>query len=228
MQRIYAYSISILLIISQIGVFAQSKKSEPKIEKTNWWNGMLVQMDAASLVGSALTYKESYSLESAVQFDLNQKYFPVVEAGIAGADKITSTGNNFQTNGVFSRVGVDFNLMNKSKDSKPTNNLFMVGARIGFTAFNYNINNIEIADEYWKTTETLNYRNQFASKVWFEIVAGIKVELTKNIFVGWTVRNKNMIGQSTEGDVSPFYIPGYGNDTNPNWGFSYTIGYKIL
>jgi hypothetical protein len=63
--------------------------------------------------------------------------------------------------------------------------------------------------------------------LWFEIVAGIRVEIAKNIFMGWTARNKNLIGEDQIGIMSPWFIPGFGKTTGSAWTVNYAIGYKF-
>lgn len=227
MRSTYKYIISLLLLSIVIGVRAQEKKESSELAKTILLNGVIVQADIASLVGSFLSKGETYSTEGSVQVDLKHKYYPVVELGFGGANKLSVDNIGFKTNGLFGRIGVDINLLKQKKDAKPSNNLFLAGARIGFTNFSYDVTNVSITDNYWGGTEIFNYPNQSATKVWFEIVAGVRVEVFKNIFMGWTVRNKNLLNQDKEGKISSWYIPGFGINASGNWGFSYTLGYRF-
>jgi hypothetical protein len=210
-----------------IGVGAQEKKKGSEFTKTLLLNGITVQADIASIVGSILSKGETYSTEGSVQIDLKHKYYPVVELGFGGANKLSADNVGFKANGLFGRIGVDINLLKQKKDAKPSNNLFLAGARIGVSNLSYDVTNVSITDNYWGGTEILNYQNQSATKVWFEIVAGVRVEVFKNIFMGWTVRNKNLLNQDTEGKISSWYIPGFGISTSSTWGFSYTLGYRF-
>jgi len=241
MQSIYKYIISLLVCLAIYPVQAQEKngpalekqvqeqkkKGEPELPEVKFFNGFTVQVDVASLVTTALKLGDSYSMEGAIQFDLKKKYYPVFELGIAGADKFSTDNAEFKTNGLFGRIGIDMNMVKKKKDSKPTSNLFLAGVRFGMSHFAYDITNIQIPDEYWGGTETINYTNQISTKVWFEVVAGVRVEIVKNIFMGWTVRNKNLLGTDISGAVFPAYIPGYGLNTSNNWSLNYTIGYHF-
>ena len=207
---------------------AQAKKplKAPEINYAPFFNGITVQADVAS-VASSLMSKETYSYEGAVQADFKHKLFPIFELGFAGADKLSSDNIGFKTNGLFGRLGVDLNLLTPKKDSKPTNNLFLVGLRFGMTNFKYDLSNVTITDNYWGGTQTVPYKNISTTKVWYEIVAGVKVEVFKNIFMGWTIRSKTLLNQDAQGNASPWYIPGYGINNSNNWGFNYTIGYKF-
>lgn len=227
MQNIYKYTISVLLCFVVFSVQAQQPKTEEKKADVAWWKGMLVQVDIASPMVSFLSKGESYSYEAGAQISLKQKYYPIVELGFAGVNKLTADAIGFETNGLFTKFGVDFNLIKQKENSKPTNNLFLAGVRLGMSNFNYDISNVIITDDYWGGTETLPYNNLNATKVWFEVIAGVRVEVVKNIYMGWTIRNKNQLTADAEGNVSPWYIPGFGNNTSNNWGFNYIIGYKF-
>lgn len=196
--------------------------------KTPLYNGFTIQADIASAVTSALGNGETYSYEAGIQVDLKHKYYPILELGIAGANKTTADNIGFNTNAPFGRIGVDFNILKKKPDSKPTNNLFLVGLRLGMSNFKYKITNATISNDYWGGAEVVDYSNIPAStKVWWEIIAGVRVEILKNVYMGWTVRTKNLLTQDTEGEVAPWYIPGYGISASGNWGVNYTIGYHF-
>jgi len=192
------------------------------------YNGFTIQGDIASLATSALSKGETYSYEAALQVDLKHKYYPILELGVAGANKTTADLIGFTTNAPFGRIGVDFNILKKKKDSKPTNNMFLVGLRVGMSNFKYKITNVTISNDYWGGNEVVDYSNIPATtKVWWEITAGVRVEVIKNIYMGWTVRTKNLLTQDTEGQVAPWYIPGFGISASGNWGLNYAIGYHF-
>lgn len=231
LKNISNYIISILLCLTvcTVQAYAQKKTSEPAdTARVALFNGFMIQADIASAVASALSNGESYSYEAGLQFDFKHKYYPIVELGVAGANKTTADNIGFTTNAPFGRIGVDFNILKKKKDSKPTNNLFLVGLRLGMSNFKYKITNVTINNDYWGGSEVVDYSNiPAATKVWWELAAGVRVEVIKNIYMGWTVRTKNLLSQDAEGQVSPWYVPGYGISASGNWGVNYTIGYHF-
>ena len=229
MHQICKYFISILLWFSIYTVNAQNQNSKDsvKTEKINLINGLKIELDVSPVITSILTKGDSYSFEGAVQTTLFQKYYPVVEFGFAGADKTSTENVNFSTNGGFLRLGTDFSAMKQKAGSNKQNNLFMIGGRLGFSHFNYDLKNIEIQDEYWEERKTYNFSNLKSTKLWFEIAAGIRVEIIKNIYMGWTIRNKRMLTNDAEGKISPWYVPGFGVNSTSSWGFNYAVGYKF-
>lgn len=227
MQKIFVYISSLFLCLLTLTVEAQKSKKAPEKDNTPLFNGLTIQADAASLVSSLLSNGETYSYEAGVQVDLKHKFYPIFELGYGGANKTSNNDINFKTNGLFGRIGVDINLLTPKKDKKPTTNLFLAGIRLGMSGSPYSVTNVVITDNYWGRSEILNFPNQTSTKIWYEIVAGVRVEVTKNIFMGWTIRSKNMLSQDVTGNVTPWYIPGFGINTAGNWGLNYTIGYKL-
>lgn len=229
MRRILVFISSFLLCLIVSTTIAQKKKQiiVPP-DSTKLLNGFAIHIDVAPLVTSSLINNSTYSTEGGIQMDLRHRIFPTFEMGMAGANKLTPDNVGYKTNGVFERIGVDFNLQKKKKDTKPTNNLFLAGIRIGMSNFKYNVTNLNITDAYWGGTEPVNYLNQPASKIWYEIVAGVQVEVFRNFYMGWTVRDKNLISTDVPGEVAPWYIPGFGLNNGTSWEFNYTVGYHFF
>ena len=227
MQRISNY-IAITIIVLIINSFSVRAQQAEKVDTIPWWNGFRVELDIAAPIFSAIGLSESYTSEGAVQFNLKHKYFPVVELGVSGIrNKASVNGAKFSTDGMFGRIGADVNLL-KYKPGKPfANNLFLVGGRVGMSSFSYDLMNITITDDYWGTTEVRNFSNTPATKWWIEVVVGMRVEIVRNVFLGWNVRMKSLLGTNTEGKIYPYFVPGYGVSQSSNWAFNYTVGYKF-
>jgi len=81
--------------------------------------------------------------------------------------------------------------------------------------------------DYWGDESRCNFNHIAASNAWFEIVAGIRVEIVPKLYMGWTIRNKNRFGEPTPGEFHSYYIPGYGKNKSSNWGVNYAIGYMF-
>lgn len=226
MRKIYIFIISCFIYFTPSSLIAQATKlPEPK---TPLINGITVQLDIASVMSTLVKpASDAYSFEGAVSVNLLNKYFPILEVGFAGSDKYSNNDIHYKTNAPFTRIGIDFNLAKKKPDSKPTNNMFMGGIRLGLCNYLYDVKNVIISNNYWGDTEILNYNNLSATKIWYELVAGVKVEVIKNIYMGWTIRNKHLINKDKEGDITSWYIPGFGKNTASVWGFNYSIGYRF-
>ena len=229
MRSIFVYLISSILLCLSVSTTMAQKKKQIAIpaDSTRWLNGFTVNVDVASLVTSTFINNGIYSSEAGIQLDLKHKFFPTIEVGVAGASKISNENINFKTNGLFERFGVDFNLRKKKPDSKPTNNLFTAGIRLGMSNFSYDVTNVTITDNYWGGSTIINYPTQNISKIWYEFVVGVQVEVINNFYLGWNLRIRNMISKDITGEVSPWYVPGFGKNVGSNYGFNYTLGYHF-
>lgn len=229
MQKTYKYIIfSLLFVFGFSQAYGQTKPLQRDTVKARFFNGVRLDVDLVPFATKFLSTNETFSYELALQTDLKHKYFPVVEVGYGGADKISSSNIGYKTSAVFGRVGLDFNIMKEKKSVKPTNNLFIAGVRVGFSNFKYNITNVTIANDYWGENLNMNYVSIPASKVWIEFVAGMRVEIFKNVFLGWTVKNKSISSEEVSGKFTPWYIPGFGKNTgSANWEVNYSVGYKF-
>ena len=204
----------------------QSKKDTTTIPV---WQGINIEIDIEPFIENAFTNNSTrnvYSYQGNVQANLKNSYLPVVEIGMGGATRNLTNNTTFRGEGMFGKLGVDFNLLKPKPGTKINNNYFLAGARIGMSQFNYTTDNLTIEDNYWGGTETINY-SMPATKIWFEIVAGVRVEFFKNLYLGWNVRNKHLLNNGKYGAVTPWYIPGYGRGETSAWGFSYTVGYHF-
>lgn len=231
-KNILKYISSLILCAYAFTAHAQKKIIESADTiKSPLYYGFTIQGDVASVVTSLLPNSQTYSFEGGVQVDLKHKYYPIVEVGFGGADKTTAENIGFKTDAPFGRIGIDFNLLKTKKNSKRTNNLFLAGVRIGMSNFKYDITNISISNDYWgaksNKTEMLEYLNTPSKKIWWEFVAGVRVEVVKNIYMGWTIRTKSLMSKDIEGEISPWYIPGFGINRTSNWGFNYSLGYHF-
>ncbi len=225
-QHIYRFLISFVLAVSVNGIFAQQQKDTIEA-KVPLFQGIRLDIDISPVITTLISKGETYSFEGAVQTKLLGKYFPIVEAGFAGANKSSWDNIHFKTNGAFVRVGTDFNVLKQKNTEKKYTNYFLLGARLGFTTFGYDLQNIVVTDYYFNETKTFNFDNQIAAKVWFEIAASVRVEIFKNIYLGWTIRNKNMLTNDKEGKISPSFVPGFGVNNTSNWGVNYALGYRF-
>ncbi|MDD2996661.1 MAG: DUF6048 family protein [Paludibacter sp.] len=208
-------------------VSAQKQKQDSTKVSEKLFRNFRIEADMVPLAMLAFGNTESYSFEGAVQATFLRKYYPVFEAGFAGAEKTAYNNIHFKTAGPFARIGLDFDVMKPKPGKKPTNNHFLAGVRIGYSAYSYQLNNVSVTQDYWNETITRNYTNIEAQNAWFEIVAGIRVEIIPKLYMGWSVRNKNRFGETTPGEFHSYYIPGFGKNKSSNWGVNYSIGYMF-
>jgi len=214
-------------------VSTKSQKQEPEKKDTlnvPLWQGFMLEYDVEPLIEAAFLQNSNYTFhtyQGNLQVNLKNKYFPVVEFGMSGAERTTTVdGNHFKADGMFGKIGMDFSLLKPKPGTKIIKNFFLAGVRVGMSHFNYTIDNLTVTDNYWGGTEPLAF-TQPTTKFWFEIVAGVRVSVFKNIYLGWNIRNKHLLNAGDYGSVQPWNIPGYGIGNTSAWGFSYIIGYHF-
>ena len=232
-QITYIVSLFVCLLVLQNGLAQQTKKAPAKPAKNKEplvLNGFRVETDLGQIV-SSLAFKNNIttSMQVGVSASLSNKLYPTIEMGQSSTLKLMADQSSFTAKGFYEKIGVDFRINKALENGKPTNNLMLLGLRLGFSSFNYSINHLPVVDEYWGGSSLTNYDNLRTNKVWYEIMAGIRVEILKNTYVGWNVRYKSLLSKKSTGEIYPWYIPGYGTNINstPNWEFNYTVGYYI-
>ena len=95
-----------------------------------------------------------------------------------------------------------------------------------FSFFTYDIDNILVESPYWGESEKLQITGQKSWAHWGELLGGLRVQVYKNFYMGWTVRYRLMFSHKKNTYSQPWYIPGFGTDSSP-FGFTYTVGYRF-
>lgn len=161
--------------------------------------------------------------------------FPTVELGIGSARK-TPDGNNYTYKGwpaFYAKIGADYNFLYKSN---PQYQLF-VGLRCGFSSFRYSLEDVTFRNDYWQQTQTESFNSLSSTAVYGEALLGLKVNLWKNLSMGWSARYRFMFsnpptrmkadsGAPFGGEFHPWYIPGYGPRTS-HFGFTFSLIYTL-
>lgn len=198
---------------------------EPEIEGYLFplLNGLMVNVNI--LDGVTHLFGQSYgNYEITAELDLHNRFFPVWEVGIGYADNTPDDLNFTYRNkpALYNRVGMNYNFgYNKEEMS-----YFYIGLRYGFTFFSYDIDNISIDNAYWEESESLRIAGQKSWAHWGELLGGLRVQVYKNFYMGWTARYRLMFGYKKNSYSEPWYIPGFGPKGSP-FGFTYTVGYRF-
>lgn len=165
------------------------------------------------------------TLEGALRLNLKNTFFPIVEAGYAICDSEDgNTSIRYKTQAPYLRAGIDINMLrNKFQDNR-----LYLGARYGISRYNFDIISPPLTDPIWGEAEASNVTDIATTSHWFEIVAGVEVQLWRNIHMGWSIRYKKDIHSTHNRYASPYYIPGYGTTTHSSaWGFTYNLIFDL-
>lgn len=218
MMAIYKYIFSLVtFFILVTPLFSQD--TEP--EKEPWKiTGIKAGMDIGRF-SSYLFKPEQTSYAGSIDIGFNNKYYAVFEYGYSEINLEKDT-YNYYSNGTFWKVGLDYNMLKKY----PTDFLG-VGFRFAQTSFEHFADDITISYDHWGnyTTSTPVVSH---NAIWLEASLGVKGELFKNVYFGWSALIKVRVNGGKDSVFQPYDIPGFGNAANTiNLGANYFIYYQI-
>ncbi len=163
---------------------------------------------------------ERFSYEGSLDINFGHKYFAVAEAGYSNTN-LKKDNYDYYSDGYFIKLGLDYNMLEKY----PTDFLG-VGFRLGAASFNHSAENVIVENDLWGNIP-INIDSESVDTYWLEGSFGLKAELLKNIYFGWSALIKIRLSGGSP-SFQPYDIPGYGNGINSiNLGANYYIYYQI-
>jgi hypothetical protein len=180
-------------------------------------------------------FSDEYNgFEFVTDLRIRKKMFLALEIGNETITK-QSEQVNFTTRGSYYKVGFDYNMY---ENWKGMNNHVHLGVRIASSNHSHILNAYTLLDRtpFWPnfdeavntgfaTGERSNLNAQ-----WFEVVAGFKVELLSNIYMGLSLRLSRLLNYEKPENFDAVYIPGFNQKTDENKfgaSFNYTLTYNI-
>ena len=213
-----------LLVATSFGQKEPEKKIKPK-RTDNYirMRGLRFGTDLTRPFQDLWIKGNRYGYEFSADMELWPNLFPTFETGY-DVMKIQTQYVDYSSHGAYSRIGIDYNLLEaQNKDDK---DIFYIGLRYGFTLANQQVNQYLI-DYYWGQT-TGSYPSQSYFGHWGEIVLGIKGEILRNLYMGWSVRGKIKFSHADLGMPPIYFIPGYGKAAKGfTLDFTYSVYYNI-
>jgi hypothetical protein len=227
MKHTSKFTFSIALILLSFLVNAQQKKTDsipPKIEKF----GIRFGADLFKLTRSF--YDKNYKgIEFVGDYRITKNYYLAAELG--NENKTTEDDRlNSTAKGTYIKVGFDYNSYENWLDMR---NMVFVGLRYGASTFSQQLNSYKLynTSTYFPEAPTVVSGEKFngLSAQWFEVVVGMKAEVLKNIYVGFTVRMNRMLTNTKPENFDNLYIPGFNRTYNGDFGvgFNYTVSYFL-
>ncbi len=191
--------------------------------KTNNESGLSVGVNIAPLIILAFE-PERKGVEFIGRYFFKRNWFFIGEMGFENVI-FEKDPYDYKSNGGFVRLGIDYNFFMVEEPGNNDNITF--GLRYGIGTQSHESPRYTIKDSYWG-----DYTGEFGlsnvTSHWLEMVAGIRTEVLKNFYMGWTIRMKTLILVHLDNDLEPYTVPGYGRgDNNINVGFTYTLEYYI-
>ncbi len=221
MIRISGFTISLLLLILTGPAVSAQVHDDPAsgIEDDRYYDGLRLGLNL-SLPLWQFVVPEIYGAELVGDFKVGPEYFGVAEAGYS-VRKLDEPSYRLHEKGVYLRIGGDKSFY------KYNNDIFGVGARLGFSLRDRSAADIFVEQDYWgdysgALDSGLSFRQ------WAEVVLVIKAELSSNLFLGWNLRGKVLLFDRGDSHMADRFIPGFGaGDTKSTVGFDFYIYYRF-
>ncbi len=202
----YIYFISLFCCVG-MQAFAQDSPKEDGVELAEQPRRKIIRIgvDPTRSALSLLQPATRGGVEFAVDTEVLKRLYAVGELGYTFATYEPENLYDYSTQGVFGRVGFDYNFL-EPVDAND-HDAFFFGLRMAGTRFNQSVTNIVYENVFGKTT--VDFPEDHVSAYWSEITVGVKVEAFKNFWIGWTGRGKVMFS-TPKAQMDPYIIPGYG------------------
>lgn len=201
-----------------------STKAAPKKDQKTplTLQGIYLSTDVFGYIYPIFVKDKYYSSEVSLTANLGNRFFPVVEVGFGYTDIVSQLYEvGYQTRAPFYRIGMDYNM--QYKNGLP--NYIYLGGRIGYTTFDYTVNAPALIDPVWGDEAPIQFTDVPCQTLWAEAVGGIRAEILKNLYMGWSLRYKYPLHKGAIVHGGPWYIPGFGASSKAAFGATYTISY---
>ncbi len=218
MKQIFCFIISCIILLCTVKAYNQ--------EGTLKRGGLRVGTDLSKFV-LPLFYPETKGYEFLADLQILDNIFIAGEYGRSKTILDTDSYNfSYKLSGSYFKLGLNKNIL--KPDDVTRDDVVFYGARYSFSVFRHKATDISITDEHWDEvtgveTEEISLKCHF-----IDITAGVKTELFKNIYMGWTVRVMIRLYLESDNIMDPYFIPGFGKgDKKASIGFNYSIYYRI-
>lgn len=200
------------------------------------FNGVFASVDLAG-VGSNLFGGDFLSSELRIDMDLKHKFFPTIELGYGSTDTWNDDGIHYKSGAPYFRIGADYNVLYKKQHGQ----MMLVGLRYGLSSFKYDIESLEIEDpiyggtswnpnlidDVWEESVLYSHPGMKGNMHWIELCMTLRAHIWKRLYMGWGLRFRFKISNSTDTYGDPWYVPGFGKYASNTLGVTYTITYKL-
>ena len=185
--------------------------------------GLSVGVDVAPLL-MRIVNDERVGVGFVGRLGFAKRWYANAEVGYENA-KYNNDDFSYKSNGSYVRLGADFDLF-QSEDF-PTNDNIFVGMRYCYAWQNHESEQFRIVDSYWGNYES-SIGNSTVNSHSLDILFGIRCEVIRYIYFGWSFRGRFLLNSSYEGVLAPYAVAGYGKyDNKVTIGFTYTIEYQL-
>lgn len=239
MPSMLNYCISLLIVLLPFWAMSQSEPVDSRPRDTvasSQKYGLRIGADLSRLVLSYID-EEYTGFELVGDYRITQKLYIAVELGneerIQTEDLDGTLLYRFTTSGSYLKAGVDVNTYTNWFGMQ---NAISFGGRYAFASFSQTLGDYNIfeSNRFFNPSFLPGAEpgEEFSglNASWLELVAGIKVELFTNVYVGISARLGFLV-TNTEADRFPnLWIPGFNkvtDDSNFGVGYNYSLSYLL-
>lgn len=154
-------------------------------------------------------FGQKYGLiDMSAEMSFHNRYQAILELGLGKANSSPDDMNFTYTTPLsfYGKVGGSYNVTYNSDPSYR----FTAGLMLGYSAFKYSIENVQVSSDYWGQDGTFSIDGLSSHALWAELALGLRVKVYKRIFMGWNFRYRFMLNYGKNEHGSPWYIPGMG------------------
>ena len=231
-KQIYIFIISIWLSTNMLLSQTELSSNDSLIEKDKWLTINKLRL-GADLFKPIKSSSEGDNLNYEIVGDLQVTENLYLAGEYGSIDRVIEDENiNFNSSGNFLRIGFNYNMFNNWVGM---DNSIYLGLRYATSNFSNSILDYTVRnqDSYFSNLVNSKYQTNEYSNLsgnWIEIVAGLKVETFKNVYLGLSLRLNKLLSDSKPENFDNLFIPGFNKVTDDNTfgsGFNYTLTYSI-
>jgi len=202
---------------------ADTVSGKKKLPKPPYLHQLRIGADI-SRIAFNLMYTRKQAYEFQADYALRGKLYIAAEAGF-GRGKVDYDNLKYDTDGTFIRLGVDNSILDRLGETDF--DMAFIGARYGLGIGNRSEAHYKVSTIFGGSAEGVIPASSYTAH-WGEILGGIKVELWKGIFAGWSARAKFLFNSGSFKELAPSFIPGYGpGDKSTAFDFNMYLSYTF-
>ena len=215
-----------IVIIFSVG-YSQENPSQPDSLKIKEKYGIRFGIDLSKQVRMITEDYNGISLYADLR--IKEKLFIVAEVG-NDDKKIYNENIDSKFKGSYVKAGFNYNFYNNPPGLE---NEIYFGFRFATSSFKSEVFDYLVYDfdKYWENGRIEDYSEYTdLSANWIELILGFNAKISKNIFMGTSLRLNRMINQKSPENFGNLYIPGFNivtEDNNFGTGITYTLTYRI-
>lgn len=167
---------------------------------------------------------DRYGYEVMMDYYLKRELYLECEGGWGGST-VNYTDLKYKTTNNFFRVGINRVLI--ARERPKDWDMFFIGFQLAAAPIERSASTFTVLDSVWGNAPG-SYPAKNMTTYWFELNGGVRVELFKGIFAGWTIRGKFLLNDKQLTQLAPLYIAGYGRgDKSAVFDFNFYISYAV-